>query len=219
MALPTVKPSHSRFRFRLPWARKQATIDDPEHVPVKLTIADINPLPAMYHVLKKPNNLLAVLCSGLLFACQYTISFTAAVTFAEAPWSYSPLKIGFVLLAFGGGNVLGSVLGGRYSDFILRRLKAKNAGVGEPEMRLRSTTNAMLLVVPSFMVYAWTCQERTNIAGPLVALTVAGFTIMCVPKFSLQLWKGITLTKLVRLNLVLYNLRCAGLSTPPLSPI
>jgi hypothetical protein len=39
----------------------------------------------------------------------------------------------------GGGNILGSILGGRYSDLVLRKLKKKNGGVGQPEMRLKST--------------------------------------------------------------------------------
>lgn len=34
---------------------------------------------------------------------------------------------------------MGSILGGRYSDMVLRKLKEKNRGVGEPEMRLKST--------------------------------------------------------------------------------
>jgi len=55
------------------------------------------------------------------------------------PYDYTPLKIGLVLLSFGGGNVLGSVMGGRYSDMILRKLKKKNGGDSEPEMRLQST--------------------------------------------------------------------------------
>jgi hypothetical protein len=55
------------------------------------------------------------------------------------PYNYTPLKIGLLLLSFGGGNVLGSVMGGRYSDIILRKLKKKNGGASEPEMRLQST--------------------------------------------------------------------------------
>jgi len=38
--------------------------DQEEHVKVKLTLADVNPAPAMYSILKRPNNLLAVVCSG-----------------------------------------------------------------------------------------------------------------------------------------------------------
>lgn len=47
------------------WRRHDALKEeDPDHIPVKLTIADVNPLPAMYQILKRPNNLLAVICSA-----------------------------------------------------------------------------------------------------------------------------------------------------------
>jgi len=71
--------------------------------------------------------------SGLLFAAQYTISYTAARTFAAAPYDYSALIVGCVLLSFGFGNVVGSVAGGRWSDAMLKRMKEKNGGQGEPE--------------------------------------------------------------------------------------
>lgn len=103
-----------------------------------------------------------------------------------------------MLYYVGGGNVLGSILGGRYSDFILQRLKKKNGGQGEPEMRLQSALGGkykliLLLgivadrlvrcvagpvMVASFLVYAWTADQKTNVAGPAVALVVGGFTIM-----------------------------------------
>lgn len=49
----------------------------------------------------------------------------------------------------GGGNVVGSILGGKYSDIMLRRLKKKNGGVGEPEMRLKSTVPGKLFRSPT----------------------------------------------------------------------
>lgn len=92
---------------------------------------------------------------------------------------------------------MGSILGGKYSDIMLRRLKKKNGGVGEPEMRLRSTTPgrfrchtlsrdtadliilvAMFIMIPSLLVYAWTAHFKTNAAGPLIALFFNGFSIM-----------------------------------------
>jgi hypothetical protein len=92
---------------------------------------------------------------------------------------------------------VGSILGGKYSDIMLRRLKKKNGGVGEPEMRLRSTTPgrfrfntlfgdtadpvilvAMFIMIPSLLVYAWTAHFKTNAAGPLIALFFNGFSIM-----------------------------------------
>lgn len=73
--------------------------------------------------------------SGTIFAGQYTVAVTSAITFAEAPYDYDALHIGLVLVAFGGGNIIGSVVGGILSDWVLARLKRRNGGVGNPEVR------------------------------------------------------------------------------------
>lgn len=140
----------------------------------------------MISIFHSPTNAFVLCCSGLLFAAQYTTTYTASLTFARAPYNYSPLIIGVVLLAFGVGNIFGSVLGGRASDYILKRLAAKNGGVVVPEvriqhcvangkMRLKSTLPGMPLIIAAYLVYAWTCDYKTSIAGPVVALFVAGF--------------------------------------------
>lgn len=91
-----------------------------------------------------PSNLLVLFYSGLLFSAQYTISYTAARTFAADPYSFPALIVGCVLLSFGFGNVVGSVAGGRWSDAMLKRMKEKNGGQGEPEV-CRSIDESVLL--------------------------------------------------------------------------
>lgn len=61
--------------------------------------------------------------------------YTASITLGKAPYNYGSLNIGLVVLAFGIGNILASLLGGKYSDMVLRKLKKKNGGVGNPEVR------------------------------------------------------------------------------------
>lgn len=73
---------------------------------VKIRFSDINPLAAVGLVVKQPVNLLVLTFSGFLFASQYCITFTASRTFAAAPYNYSPIKVGLVLLSFGTGNVV-----------------------------------------------------------------------------------------------------------------
>ncbi|GAA5962196.1 hypothetical protein JCM8115_006625 [Rhodotorula mucilaginosa] len=147
---------------------------------VKIRFSDINPLAAVGGVVKQPTNLLVLIYSGFLFASQYCITFTASRTFAAAPYNYSPITVGLVLLSFGTGNVLGSVGGGRYSDYILRRMKERNGGKGEPEMRIKSTYGAMVFLPPLFVAYAWTVQKQVSIAGPVVVLFFLGTAIMVI---------------------------------------
>jgi hypothetical protein len=95
---------------------------------------DVNPFPTMWSIFHQPTNAVVLFASGILFAAQYTIVYTAAVTLAKEPYAYNALHIGLVLLSFGVGNMAGSLGGGKYSDVVLRRLKEKNGGVGVPEV-------------------------------------------------------------------------------------
>jgi hypothetical protein len=36
----------------------------------------------------------------------------------------------------------------------------------------------MPVMVASFLVYAWTSDKKTNVAGPVVALVFGGFSLM-----------------------------------------
>ncbi|BGP42932.1 hypothetical protein JCM10449v2_006947 [Rhodotorula kratochvilovae] len=149
-------------------------------VKVKIRFRDINPLAATGDVVKQPTNLLVLAYSGFLFASQYCITFTASRTFADAPWNYTPIEVGLVLLAFGLGNVLGSVGGGRYSDYVLARLRAKNGGVGEPEMRIKSTYPAFAFLPCLYIAYGWLVYYEVHVAGPVVVLFFLGAAIMVI---------------------------------------
>lgn len=122
-------------------------------------------------VVRLPHNLLALLFSGLIFASQYSLSYTAARTFARAPYSLSPVLVGAILLAFGGGGVIGSFVGGKMSDKRLERLKAQN-GDSKPlvvEERLKAVFWAVAVMPACFIVYGWTVYFKVHIAAPIVA--------------------------------------------------
>ncbi len=113
---------------------------------VRIRLRDVNPLKAIGAVMTSYNNIAATAVSGILFSCQYAISYTAVATYSSPPYNFGSTAIGLVLLAFGLGNIVGSVAGGKYSDVVLRRLKEANGGVSEPEMRIRSTRIAMIFL-------------------------------------------------------------------------
>ncbi|OXB38019.1 hypothetical protein J007_02246 [Cryptococcus neoformans] len=164
----------------LPFGAKKEKIQAEDEVEFKPTFRDLNPLPSMALILKRPTNLLILTSSALSFSAQYTIVYTASITLGKAPYSYGSLKIGLVVLAFGIGNILASLIGGKYSDMVLKKLKKKNGGVGNPEMRLRSTVLAMPILVASFLAYAWTAEEKVHIAALVVCLFFAGFSLLWI---------------------------------------
>ncbi|EIW78231.1 MFS general substrate transporter [Coniophora puteana RWD-64-598 SS2] len=158
---------------------------------IKPSLADVNPLPPYWRVIKQKNNLVAITSSGLLFAFSYSITYTCARTLADS-YGYNALTTGLVLLAFGIGSVAGSIFGGRWSDRALARLKVENGGVSYAEMRLDSTKTVMLFFPPSVIGYAWVCQERVHVAAVCVMLFLCGF-------FSIWIYSS-TLSYLVDAN-------------------
>ncbi|KAH7915438.1 MFS general substrate transporter [Hygrophoropsis aurantiaca] len=141
---------------------------------VKLSLADVNPFPPYLKIIGRTNNLAILIPSGLLFAFSFSIAYTCARTLANT-YQYDALKTGLVLLAYGIGSVAGSILGGRWSDRTLAKLKVKYEGKSYPEMRLESTKIAMWWLPPSVIGYAWVCQERVHVAAMCVMLFLAGF--------------------------------------------
>ncbi|KAI5478610.1 hypothetical protein MNV49_004752 [Pseudohyphozyma bogoriensis] len=131
---------------------------------VKISLSDVNPFSVVGDIFRQKHNTITIIYSGLLFGVQYALSFTASRTFSAAPYNFNPLKVGLV----------GSIAGGRYSDRVFAKLKAKNGGVGEPEMRIKSTYFGLILMPPSLIVYAWVVQKHTPIYWPIIMLFPAG---------------------------------------------
>ncbi|KAI0373855.1 MFS general substrate transporter [Pilatotrama ljubarskyi] len=146
---------------------------------IKLSLADVNAVRPIVHVLRRLNNLTILTASGLIFAFSYSIGYTCSRTLANE-YRYNALQIGLALLAFGVGSLCGSVGGGRYSDYVFRKLKARNGGVSQAEMRLESTMVPMLFLPPSVIAYGWVCERHVSVAAICVMLFLAGFFSICI---------------------------------------
>ncbi|KAF8441022.1 major facilitator superfamily domain-containing protein [Boletus edulis BED1] len=141
---------------------------------VKLSITDVNPFPPYLRVISRRNNLAILIPSGLLFAFSFSITYTCARTLSLY-YDYNALTTGLVLLAYGIGSMIGSILGGRWSDRTLTKSKAANGGVSYAEMRLESTKLAMWFFPPSVIGYAWVCQQHVHVSAICVMLFLSGF--------------------------------------------
>lgn len=77
----------------------------------------------------------------------------------------------------------GSILSGRYSDYILRKLReSKGKDNVNPELRLRAGFPSFILIPVGLIIYGWTTEKRVGVYGPFIGL----FTFACG-----QMW-GIT---------------------------
>lgn len=95
-----------------------------------------------------------------------------------------------MLLALGGGGMIGSILGGRLSDRELQRVtQANKERLGDDsttptraaaEHRLDSIRIPMLLCPPSFVGYAWSAEKKAHVAAPVVFLVLLGFSLFWI---------------------------------------
>ena len=126
-------------------------------------------------MLARPHNLIALSLSGIIFASNYVLNYSATRTFAAAPYDLSPLEVGAILLTMGVGGVFGSLGGGYYSDRCLRARPAPGGGL-DPEQRIRSILPA-LVVCPIFMIaFAWATKAHAHISVSAITLFVIGLT-------------------------------------------
>ncbi|KAG2348443.1 vacuolar DHA amino acid exporter [Suillus weaverae] len=140
---------------------------------VNVSLADVNPFPPLLKILTRLNNITILFASGLIFAFSYSISYTCSRTLSEY-YGYDALQIGLVLLSYGIGSMCGSLLGGRWSDRTLAKLKQENGGKSYAEMRLSSTRPAMWFLPPAIIGYGWVCEKHVHVAAICIMLYLSG---------------------------------------------
>ncbi|KAG6379084.1 vacuolar DHA amino acid exporter [Boletus reticuloceps] len=100
---------------------------------IMLSFKDVDPFPPIILVLKRWNNNIILLASGLIFGFTYSLSYTCARTLSTR-YGYDALHTGFILLSSGIGSICGSTLGGRWSDTMLMKLRNKHGRKTHPEV-------------------------------------------------------------------------------------
>ncbi|KAK0204093.1 vacuolar DHA amino acid exporter [Desarmillaria ectypa] len=172
-----------------------ATVDIEKQVPtsqadtltlptITLTLKDVAPIGTLWLVIRRWNNFILLLASGILFSYCFTVVYTTSRTLASA-YGYDALYTGFVLLSFGLGCMVGSILGGRYSDHELARLTIENGGRSCPEMRLNSTLHGLWLFPVSVVGFGWVLERHVHISAVCIMLFLSG--VFAISIFSSEL--------------------------------
>ncbi|ORY91427.1 major facilitator superfamily domain-containing protein [Syncephalastrum racemosum] len=125
----------------------------------------------MIGMLGDPTILVITAYSTVIFGCLYLLNPTITDTF-QTLYGYNEWQVGLCYLAFGVGLMVGSVLAGQYSDYMLRRLRAKNQGKVIAEMRLRAAVPSFFLIPAGYLIYGWTTQKAIGVYAPIIGLFV-----------------------------------------------
>ncbi|KAJ1917640.1 hypothetical protein H4219_003102 [Mycoemilia scoparia] len=152
--------------------------------PKKLKWRQINPLRTMMYI-RYPNVFCVVFYVVMVFGCYYGITSSNSLAF-QTIYKMDIGKSGLCYIPLGVGNLVGSILGGRINDIVLRRIrirlekKALEDGqpqtepiVVEPESRLYFVWVGALLFFGCGITYGW----LLIIGAPLAAVLVLQFFI------------------------------------------
>ncbi|KAJ5818113.1 hypothetical protein N7474_003704 [Penicillium riverlandense] len=74
---------------------------------------------------------------GFAFSSLSVMLVTQAAFYPAPPYNFSPIGVGNVIIAPAIGGILGSIVGGIATDWLILKLARRNKGIYEPEMRLQ----------------------------------------------------------------------------------
>ncbi|KAI9230684.1 MAG: major facilitator superfamily domain-containing protein [Piptocephalis tieghemiana] len=139
-------------------------------------------------VLKFPTVAISTTYLGLIFGCLYLVTTNVPRLFHDH-YGLSSSDTGLTYLAYGVGNVLGSVGGGRLTDLIRRRTLAKLISKAQadspipirpedvhirPEVRLIASYPGIIGVPLGLVGYGWSVDRSVHLAVPLLFFFIIG---------------------------------------------
>uniref|UniRef100_U9TE48 Major facilitator superfamily (MFS) profile domain-containing protein n=1 Tax=Rhizophagus irregularis (strain DAOM 181602 / DAOM 197198 / MUCL 43194) TaxID=747089 RepID=U9TE48_RHIID len=77
-------------------------------------------------------------------------------------YGLSPSKAGLVFISLGLGQILGNVIGGKWSDIVLIKFKNKNNGKLIPEQRINSIWLGSIIIPLIFIAYGWLIERKSG---------------------------------------------------------
>ncbi|CCF42769.1 hypothetical protein CH063_02921 [Colletotrichum higginsianum] len=134
-----------------------------------------------------PNLVLVAIASGSLVWNMYGMLTPIRYVLNPRFSLTSPAQSGLFYLAPGCGYLAGTLVGGRYADYTVRRWIAERHGRRISEDRLRSCIPFLGAALPCCMlIYGWTVQQRAGgVAVPVVFMFLGGVSqLFCFPSLN-----------------------------------
>ncbi|KAK9236524.1 major facilitator superfamily domain-containing protein [Lipomyces kononenkoae] len=129
-----------------------------------------------FALLKYPTFVYAIFYNSFGYGGLYMMNNTIPDVFAMPPYNFSSIITGLLYLPNGFGYVLGSLVGGRWSDRILQRAVKKNNGKMVPEARLaENMLTAGVIVCAGMILFGWTAAKHLFWFVPTIGTFLFGF--------------------------------------------
>ncbi|KXX76914.1 Dityrosine transporter 1 [Madurella mycetomatis] len=134
-----------------------------------------------------PNLIAASLASSAVIWNMYSLLTPIRYVLNPRFELTTPMQSGLFYLAPGTGYLVGTLIGGRYADHVVKAWIAKRGGTRVPEDRMRSALPFMGLIIPAcVLVYGWGLEKDAG-GIPLAVMTlfVQGVAqLFCFPSLN-----------------------------------
>ncbi|KAF0472158.1 MFS general substrate transporter [Gigaspora margarita] len=136
------------------------TVSSPTSPTGASTTPRFNPISPL-KLLRYPNVTLVVIYVSIISSTIHLQYVSVPRNFSQR-YNLSSSTIGLLFIAPAAGCAFGSLFGGKYSDFVLRK-KTENSDSSYPEMRIHSAWSGALLVPCSYLAYGWLLENNYNL--------------------------------------------------------
>ncbi|TPX37668.1 hypothetical protein SmJEL517_g00571 [Synchytrium microbalum] len=141
-------------------------------------LAPYNPFAAIL-VLKNFAIIWSALYGGIGFGIYYLIAVCLPATYATV-YGFTQTQIGLAMLGNALGFIVGALGGGRFTDYVRKRLVARNNGMSQPEYRLYALGPSVVLMPVGLIWFGWSLENHANYVVPLIGLFFSGAATMAI---------------------------------------
>ena len=130
----------------------------------------------------------SVYYASVTFGSLYCLQVSIQATFESVPYNFTSIEVGLAYLPNSFGYVVASIVGGRWTDYIMAR-EARRANrrdeqgrlVYRPEDRMRENAWLAAILYPVALIwYGWTSHYHVHWIVPMIANFFFGFGSMIV---------------------------------------
>lgn len=130
-------------------------------------------------LLRHPPVALTIAFSGVMFSVVYFINMTISYEYSRDPYNMSLLIVGLLYIPNSVTYILALMVGGKWTDRLLRRYAAAHNGEIVPELRLLwNVVTSALLFVPACLIFGWCLDYKEQWVTPLIGTALWGFGLM-----------------------------------------
>jgi len=127
-----------------------------------------------YQILKYKPVLLCSINAGLLFATFYGMSVTFARVLQDN-YGFSSLQRSLAYICPGASLIIGSISGGRISDYLRKKMIAKDPEHYVPEHRFSLQLIGLFISMGGILGYGWLVDRHVHVASVFVFTFLGGF--------------------------------------------